>query len=57
MATKENIANIKKGSKIKHLKFGLGEVLEVNNKGVANIMFERGETRIILKFAKLEIIE
>lgn len=44
------------GTKIKHLKFGQGEILEISEKGVANIMFSDGEKRIILKYSKLEII-
>ena len=45
------------GMKIKHLRFGIGEIVDINEKGVANIRFEEGEKRIILKFAKLEIVE
>ena len=48
---------LKVGLKIRHLKFGLGTILDINHKGVANIKFEDGEKRIILKFAKLEIVE
>jgi len=47
---------LSEGMKVKHIKFGVGQILEINNKGVANIKFADGEKRIILKYAKLEII-
>lgn len=44
------------GMQVKHVKFGKGQILEINEKKVANIKFAEGERRIILKYAKLEII-
>jgi len=48
---------LKVGMNIKHLRFGKGKILGVTDKGVANIKFEDGEKRIILEYAKLEIVE
>jgi len=48
---------LNEGMKVKHIKFGIGQILEINNKGVANIKFTDGEKRIILKYAKLEILK
>ena len=41
--------------KIKHLKHGKGQIIEINEKGVANIKFDDGEKQIILQFAKIEM--
>ena len=49
--------DLKVGMNIKHLKFGKGKIMDITNKGVANIKFEDGEKRIILEYAKLEIVE
>ena len=49
--------NLNEGMQIKHIKFGVGQILEINDKGVANIKFEDGEKRIILKYAKIEILK
>jgi hypothetical protein len=46
---------LKEGMKIKHLKHGKGQILEINEKGVANIKFDDGEKQIILQFAKIEM--
>ena len=48
---------LKVGMNIKHIRFGKGKILDITDEGVANIKFEDGEKRIILKFAKLEIVE
>jgi hypothetical protein len=48
---------LKVGMNIKHLRFGKGKIMSITNKGVANITFEDGEKRIILEYAKLEIVE
>jgi hypothetical protein len=48
---------LKEGMKIKHLKHGKGQILEINEKGVANIKFDDGDKQIILQFAKIEIDE
>lgn len=45
------------GMHIKHLRFGRGKIMDISDKGVANIRFEDGEKRIILEYAKLEIVE
>ena len=47
---------LSEGMQIKHMKFGIGQILEINDKGVANINFEDGEKKIILKYAKLELL-
>ena len=48
---------LRQGMKIKHLKYGKGQILEINENGVANIKFESGVKRIILQFAKIEMDE
>lgn len=48
---------LKQGMKIKHLKYGKGQILEISENGVANIKFESGVKRIILQFAKIEMDE
>ena len=48
---------LSEGMQIKHVKFGVGQILEINDKGVANIKFADGEKRIILKYAKLELLK
>ncbi len=48
---------LKPGMNIKHLKFGIGQIIEINDKGVATIKFGDKMNRIILKFAKLEIVK
>lgn len=57
VSTETATEKIEEGMKVKHLKFGEGEILDINDKGVANIKFEEGERRIILKYAKLEIVQ
>ena len=55
-------SEIKEGIRVRHLKFGEGKVIHVdgsNDSRVATIAFEgydTGERRIMLRFAKLEII-
>lgn len=53
--------DIKPGMKVLHLKFGRGKVLSVDDRMVATIFFEQlndsQEKRIMLKFAKLQIVE
>lgn len=57
-ATSEFLINqLREGMIIKHIKFGIGQIIEINEQGVANIRFQDGDKRIILKFAKLEIIK
>ena len=51
------IKQLQEGMKIKHIKFGVGQIIEINEKGVANIRFEDRDRRIILKYAKLEIVK
>ncbi len=52
---------IKEGMEVIHLKFGQGKVLNVDSKLVATIYFdglnESPEKRIMLKFAKLQIVQ
>ncbi|HMT54391.1 MAG TPA: hypothetical protein PKC06_14140 [Saprospiraceae bacterium] len=48
---------LKEGMKIKHLKHGKGKILEISEKGVANIKFDDGDKQIILQFAKIEMDE
>ncbi len=53
--------SIKKGQKVLHLKFGEGEVLHIDERNVATILFPQAtdskEKRIVLQFAKLQILE
>ena len=53
----KSIQQLKEGMQIKHIKFGKGQILEIDEKGVANIRFKEGERRLILKYAKLEIVK
>jgi len=55
-SVKASTEDLKVGMQVKHVKFGEGQILEINEKRVANIKFVEGERRIILKYAKLEII-
>jgi len=48
---------LKVGMNIKHLRFGKGKILDITDRGVANIIFKVGERRILLEYAKLEIDE
>jgi DNA helicase-2/ATP-dependent DNA helicase PcrA len=52
--------NIEAGTKVKHDKFENGQVLQVEGQGnnqIATILFENyGQKKIILKFAKLQVI-
>lgn len=54
-------SDIKPGMKVLHIKFGRGKVLSVDDRMVATIFFEQlndsQEKRIMLKFAKLQIVE
>ncbi|QCK17111.1 ATP-dependent helicase [Mangrovivirga cuniculi] len=56
-----DITNLKAGDKVEHLKFGFGEVLEIDDRGPgkkAKVKFEHfGEKTLLLSFAKLRIIE
>lgn len=52
-----SIDKLSEGMQIQHIKFGIGQILEINDKGVANIKFADGEKRIILKYAKLKILK
>lgn len=53
--------NIQAGQKVLHLKFGEGEVLSVDERMVASILFPqvdpKNEKRIMLNFAKLQILD
>lgn len=53
--------NIRAGQKVLHLKFGEGEVLNVDERMVASILFPqvdpKNEKRIMLNFAKLQILD
>jgi DNA helicase-2/ATP-dependent DNA helicase PcrA len=53
--------DIRKGMKVMHLKFGEGEVLNIDERKVATIVFnelhENPEKRIMLQYAKLQILE
>jgi hypothetical protein len=46
---------LKEGMKIKHLKHGKGQILEIDEMGVANIKFDDGNKKILLQFAKIEL--
>jgi len=54
-------ADIKVGHKILHLKFGIGEVLSIDERNVATIKFDSNidspEKRIMLQYARLQIME
>ena len=50
------IEQLREGMKIRHLRFGVGKIIEINEKGVAKIKFKDGDKRLILEFAKLKII-
>jgi len=55
-----NINGIINGMKVKHAKFGIGKVIEINGEDInkkATIFFENiGQKQLLLRFAKLEII-
>lgn len=55
--SQENTNQLHVGIQIKHVKFGVGKIIEIYDKGVANIRFEDEDRRIILKYAKLEILK
>lgn len=44
---------LKEGMYVKHVKFGVGQIIEINDRGVSNIRFEEGDKLIILKFARV----
>ena len=53
--------SIKAGQKVMHMKFGVGEVLSIDERRVATILFEdlqeNAEKRIMLNYARLQILE
>lgn len=53
--------NISVGMKVIHLKFGLGEVISIDERMIATIVFEalseNREKKIMLKFSKLQIVD
>jgi len=54
-----NPSLMKVGTKVRHIRFGQGEIVQIEggSSKVATILFhQHGEKRIMLKFAKLEII-
>ncbi len=55
--SKEVMAQLKVGTKIKHLKFGVGQILGINDRAVASIQFESGTKMIMLKYLKIEIVD
>lgn len=55
--TEEKKDLLKEGIEIKHIKYGIGRIIEINDRGVANIRFKDGDMKIILKFANLEILK
>ncbi len=56
-----NTADIRKGQKVEHQKFGFGEVMNLEGAAhnpIATIQFEmNGEKKIMLNYAKLRIVE
>ena len=52
---------IKQGMRIRHLKFGIGEVVNIDERDVATIRFgskaDYEDKRIMLQYAKLEIVD
>ena len=59
---KPNAADeIEEGQRVRHLKFGEGEVLSIDERKVATIRFEdiaeNPEKRIMLEYARLQIVE
>lgn len=53
----KNPQNLKIGDRVKHMKYGIGELIELSNKYVGTFKFQEEERRIILKFTKFEIEE
>ncbi|HRX29984.1 MAG TPA: 3'-5' exonuclease [Saprospiraceae bacterium] len=55
------ISKIIPGARVLHLKFGEGQVLSVDDRQIATILFsdavDSPEKRIVLKFAKLQVLE
>ncbi len=55
------ISSIKEGNQVLHLKFGQGEVLKIDERQIATIKFsemvDNPEKRIVLKFAKLQVLD
>lgn len=60
-STNEEVLAVKTGQKVKHGRFGIGQVLEVTGVGQdkkAEIMFDKsGLKNLLLRFAKLEVLE
>ena len=56
-----NIINIVNGVRVKHAKFGIGKVVEIEGEDInkkATIFFENiGQKQLLLRFAKLEVIK
>ena len=56
-----NIIDIVNGSRVKHAKFGVGKVIEIEGEEInkkATIFFENiGQKQLLLRFAKLEVIK
>ena len=50
ISAKASTEELKVWMQVKHVKFGDGQILEIDEKGVANIKFAEGERRIILKY-------
>ena len=59
--TPSDPSEIREGMRIMHAKFGQGKVLKIDERNVATIFFdevyENPEKRIMLKFAKLQILD
>ena len=55
-----NIIDIVNGARVKHAKFGVGKVIEIEGEDInkkATIFFENtGQKQLLLRFAKLEIL-
>ena len=56
-----NIIDIVNGARVKHAKFGVGKVIEIEGEDInkkATIFFENiGQKQLLLRFAKLEVIK
>ena len=52
--------NLKEGVKVNHSRFGRGEVLKIEGQGndrKAEIRFDKGVKKLLLRFAKLEVLQ
>lgn len=52
----DTIKIFKVGMLVRHQKLGEGEIVDISDRDVATIKFSKGEKRIILKYAKLDIM-